>query len=461
MTAKTDVKRMKRLHCRAWRRFLACLVTLSVLAGCLILPTGAAEEAPGDSQVGAALLCNLENNLTLYARSADTPIYPSSSVKIMTGLLACRALAGRLDESVTVTAAMLAGVSGRQMHLADGEVLTVRDLLYAAICGSYNDAAAVLACLVSGSVAAFVAEMNRECERLGTACTVYTNPTGLHDPAMSTCVSDVALIAREAYADELYMMISSTRTYTVPATNASPERLFSNRNALISDSSRNYYNGYCRGLNAGMTDEGGWCVVTVCERDGATNLCIVMQGADVPTGELIPAYVYANRLLAWANRAYTYRTVLAAGEVLETRPVAMTGVSKSEAELVPVTDLSVYLPADADATAELTVTATLADGGLTAPLAAGDVVGSVTVSYEGRVVGRADLTVTEDFARNGFLDAMMGFRAYLLSRAFWIAVVVFLLLLLPFLRMTSPTHGRYGLRSARRRKKIKYTKRKY
>ena len=351
---------------RPWRRallFFLCLIfTLSGLFAAGSLPSYAMEEAPVSADVGVVLLLNLENNLTLYEKEADTNVYPSSSVKIMTGLLACRALADRLDEVVTVSAAMVAGVTGRSMHLADGEKLTVKDLLYAAICGGYNDAACVLACLSSGSVAAFVEDMNEEAQRLGTLHTRYTNPTGLHDPAMCTTARDISVIAREAYGNKLYMRISSERSYTVPATNVSGERLFSNRNALISDSSQNYYNGYCKGMNAGMTDEGGWCVVTVCERSGASNLCIILRGLDVGSGELIPAYVQTNRLLSWANRNYGYRTVLAAGEPLDTMRVGMTGISKSKADLVPARDLKIYLPTDLDVEGQLEYNILL-DGG--------------------------------------------------------------------------------------------------
>lgn len=448
---------------RTFLLFLSLAVLIPSLLSAFSTPARAETEAPPpDGEVGSVLLINLENDLTLFEKAADTAVYPSSSVKIMTGLLACRALADRLNEEVTVTAAMLSGVEGRRMNppLADGEVLTVRDLLYAAVCGGYNDASLVVACLASGSVAAFVEDMNREAERLSTVHTRYTNPTGLHDPAMATSARDVSLIAREAYKNDLYMQISSSRTHTVPATNVADARSFTNRNFLISDSSQNYFNGYCRGMNAGMTDEGGWCVVTVCERGGAANLCIVMRGQDVATGELIPAYVYTNRLLSWANRAYSYRTVLTSDDVLDTLRVGMTGVSKSKADIVPVGDLKVYLPADADADTALTYTTNLTDGGLTAPLTAGQVVGTVTVTYEGRMVGKTDLTVTEDFARNGFLAGLMGFRGYLTSRPFLITVVLFLLMLLIYLRMTTGPGGRYGIRSARRRR-VNYVKRRY
>ncbi len=450
---------------RPWRRtllfFLCFTLTLSGLITVCSLPAHATEEPPASTDVGVVLLLNLENNLTLYEKEADTNVYPSSSVKIMTGLLACRSLSDRLDEVVTVSAAMVAGVSGRSMHLADGEKLTVRDLLYAAICGGYNDAACVLACLSSGSVAAFVEDMNEEALRLGTLHTRYTNPTGLHDPAMCTTARDIAIIAREAYDNDLYMRISSERTYTIPATNVSDERLFSNRNALISDSSQNYYNGYCKGMNAGMTDEGGWCVVTVCERGGASNLCIILRGLDVASGELIPAYVQTNRLLSWANRAYAYRTVLAAGETLDTMRVSMTGISKSKADLVPASDLKIYLPADLDVEGQLTYNTILDGGELTAPITAGQVVGTVTVSYQGRIVGKTDLTVTEDFKRSGFLDALSSFRGYLTGRSFLLTIPIFAVLLIPYLYATGSSGGRYGLRTVRRRRRIRYTKRHF
>ena len=128
----------RRLCRRTLSLFLSCLFIALILSGA-ILPASALEEPPASTDVGVVLLLNLENNLTLYEKEADTNVYPSSSVKIMTGLLACRSLSDRLDEVVTVSAAMVAGVTGRSMHLADGEKLTVKDLLYAAICGGYNE----------------------------------------------------------------------------------------------------------------------------------------------------------------------------------------------------------------------------------------------------------------------------------------------------------------------------------
>ncbi|MCQ2429902.1 MAG: hypothetical protein MJ192_06200 [Clostridia bacterium] len=431
---------------RLYRRLYLCLLCLLLTVSCLTFPASAVSPPPESAQVGAACLVCLDNNQVLYEKRADVQLYPASTVKIMTGLLACRALADRMDAQVTLTSAMLSGVTGRSLHLAVGEVLTVRDLLFAALCGSYNDAACALAVIASGSVSSFVSDMNDEAARLGAVNTYYTNPTGLHDESMTTTLHDTVTIAREAAANELYMAATSASSYTIPPTNVSEERVITNRNALLSDTSQIYRNGYCRGMSAGMTDEGGWCVATVCERNGASLLCVVMQGADVPNGEVIPAYTYVNSLLSWARTNYGYVEVFAPGASLTTVRVGMTGLSSSETALLVPDGLSAYLPLDVSAEQLETswaLTGVWADGKLTAPVEAGETVGTVMVKYGDEVVGTARLTAADTFRRNGFMNLMTGFRSYLGSRACLITVIIFLILLLIYIRSVRKTGGRY------------------
>ncbi len=448
---------------RTHLRYMAALLCAVLCAtGMSVLRPAVAEASPPPEswQVGAAYLSCLSSNTVLYEKNTQAILYPASTVKIMSGLIVCRCLADRMDEVVTLSAGMLSGVTGRSLHLAAGEVLTIRDLMYAALCGSYNDAFCVLAVLSYGSVADFVTQMNREAARLGASSTRYTNPTGIHDDAMVTTLGDTVLIAREAYRNELYMFLTSASSYTISATDLSEERNIYNRNALLSDTSQNYRNGYCRGMSAGMTDEGGWCVVTVCERGGAALLCVVMQGADVDSGELIPAYVYTNSLLSWARQSYGYVDVLAPGAVLDTVSVGMTGLSSSKTTLTVPDGLSVYLPLDVNPETDLSITYTLTDGSLTAPLTAGERVGMVTAFYHGEVVGTAALTVTEDFTENAFLGGMASFQRYLVSRPFFATLICFVVLLLLYLRRIHRTHGRYKRwRYVRRRMRRRHTRR--
>ena len=140
-------------------------------------------------------------------------------IKIMTGLVASEALAGRLQETVTVTRAMVDASSGFRMYLEVGEIVTAEQLLYAALCGGYNDACVVLAYLVAGSVDAFVAQMNLRAAELGMSSTVYTNPTGMHNDRMVTTVEDSVRLARAAMENETYMRVVSTVKYTMSANN--------------------------------------------------------------------------------------------------------------------------------------------------------------------------------------------------------------------------------------------------
>ncbi len=444
-TAETSSRRKFFLLRRIW--IFTCLISL-----CLsyVLHAAALDEAwapmespPDDSRAGAVCLYNLQSGRMLHEKNADKVIYPAASVKIMTGMLSCRLLEDRLDETVDITSSMLAGASGRNMGLVPGERIKIYDLLAALICGGYNDAACVLAALSAGSVESFVEQMNREALRIHADRTVYRNPTGLHDPEMVTTAGDTLLIAREALSCELYMSLVSLHAYTVPATNASEARSFSNRNALVSDTGGQYFNGRCRGMNAGMTDEGGWCVITLWEHDGASNLSVVMDASDVPSGEAIPAYTYTNRLLSWSGRCYTYQTVILAEDPLETHPVKKTGTSKSETALYLPEDLRVYLPTQVNPHVDLSIQYHIEGDELTAPLTEGQTVGTLTVIYDGAVVASSPIIVREAFARNSFLNLLDRMKSYFLSRSFGVAVVLFIVLLVSYLKYTKGPGGRY------------------
>ena len=422
-----------------------------------------AQSAPTSGDVAAACLINLENDLILYSKNADTVRYPASTVKITAGLIACRALETRLDETVELTSAMLAGSQGRQLYLRVGEVVRIRDLLYAAICGGYNDAMLALAFCAYGSTSAFVDAMNAEAARVGAESTHYTNPTGLHDEAMATTLSDTVRLAREAVKMPLYMEISSAPSYEIPATNLSDARYFSNRNALVNNTNRSYYNGYCHGLNAGYTDEGGWCVVSLWERNGASNLCILMGGSATEYDSTVPAYAYANRLFEWAYDTFAYRTVIKEGQAFDTVKVGLTGTSKSKTDLLAASELSLYLPRALD-DSHLLISHRLHQEEVTAPVFAGQEIGVISVSVTNQngtesIVGTVPLTVKDTFEINPFLEQMATFRSYLKSRAFIATAISFIVLLLLYLKWTSTPGGRYHVRTAtpkHKRKRITY-----
>ena len=176
------------------KRLLAmalCAVAALTLLPCLISPVLAAE-VPEIHEAAGAYLYNFENDAVLYEMNPDERIYPASTVKLMTGILAMEALGDTPDRTITVTAEMLNKVVGNNMGLKAGEVVTVKDMLYGLLLNGANDAAQVLAVTVSGSVSDFVDAMNEKAQYLGAYNTFYTNPTGMHSDAMITTVSDTA-----------------------------------------------------------------------------------------------------------------------------------------------------------------------------------------------------------------------------------------------------------------------------
>lgn len=418
---------------RAALPLLMCLLTM--MSVFLSIPAAAAGgETPDTSRANAVYLYNLENDCVLVEKNTDHVIFPASTVKIMTGLLAVEALQGRMSETVTVTQAMVDSAVGFRMYLNVGETVTVEQMLYAGICAGYNDACVVLAYLVAGSVDAFVAQMNARAAQLGMENTVYTNPTGMHDSRMVTTIVDTAELALIAMENETYMTIVSTVKYTMAANNLAPARTFYNRNAMIArNTTSRYYNTYATGMNAGTTTEGGYCVVASAADDGLRYLCTVM-GADEDTeeqGGTIYSYRIANDLLDYAIKGFDMVSILDTETAMATVSVGLTE-QQTEIALVPQRAVTAYLPTDLDTATDLTYRVMLSEQTVNAPVFAGEVLGFVTVSYGDALLATVNLCAAEDVEQSAFLAGLDRISSYTTSRRFLITCVYAVLLLLGY-----------------------------
>ena len=371
---------------------------------------------PDISRASSVYVYHLGSGTVMLEKNADTVRPPASTVKIMSGLLSCRLAADKLEQRITITEQMLADADGRVMGLKVHESVTIKDMLYAAYCSGYNDAVCVLATALCGSTEAFVADMNALATELGAAQTVYTNPTGLHDASMVTTATDTAKIALAASQNALYMEVCAAVKYIMPPTNLAPERTLHNRNSLVSTYyGIGYFNSSCRGMNAGSTDEGGWCTVTLAEREGDQYLCLVM-GADEDEN-YIYSYKITNDLVKWACNSFATRQVLEAGEATIQVPVENTGLFGLEIDVCTKDTLTVYLPRDAS-DEDLIVRCHLSQTSLQAPVKAGQAVGVITVYYGDVPLGSVEAIIMEDHARNPILHGISLLSDYVTSRAF-------------------------------------------
>ncbi|MBR6916091.1 MAG: D-alanyl-D-alanine carboxypeptidase, partial [Clostridia bacterium] len=336
------------------RRAVSFFVSAVLLLSLSALFVHAEPDPPLLEKVGSACLYNVESNDVLFELNPDAEIYPTSTVKIMTGIVALEN-SPDLKKQITVTDQMLESVRGNAIGFMPGEVVTVEQALYCLLVNNANDAAMILAYAVAGSEAAFVDMMNEKARELSALKTHYTNCTGMHDDASVTTASDTLKIAKYAYSLDRFIEITSTGHYVVDATNLSEARDVYNRNCLVSKYYKDeyYYEGVV-GLNAGSTPQGGYCAVTVAHDAEATVTYISVVMNAESDEETMYNYKGTADLLDWAFSSFGFREVLGKKQVVCEIPVKLAQ-TVDYVTLVPAESLTVFLPADADIERDVTI----------------------------------------------------------------------------------------------------------
>ena len=401
------------------------LVILTLLSH-LILPVCAESPSPPEAQnVDAVCVINAEYRKTVIEKDMQKTIYPASTVKLMTALVAAEHFADNFETEITVTKEMLLEVVGRNLAFEAGERLRVTDLLHAMLVGGYNDASVILAYATAGSVAAFCEKMNARAKALGANDTHYTNPTGLHDDAMVTTAYDTALVGLAILENDTLFAMTKTVKYTIPATNKSEDRTINNRNALITTGmTEEYYYSYAQGMSSGATDEGGDCVVTAGRLDGLSYVCVVMGGrATSKSDETNYACIAAKNLLRYALISYEVKTLYSKKQSVGTIPVRFSATEESVG-VKPLRDLSSLLYTGVDLEKEVEFDIEILPELLDAPINEGDVVGTIKAIYNGEVLDSTDLVTTATIESHGFLIFMYKVKRVTQHPLFIIALVL-------------------------------------
>ena len=413
------------------------------------LCTSALIEMPSLDGATSVYLYNLTQDRVMAEKNADKVIYPASTVKLMTGLVAAEQLSDRLDEQIEVTEEMLKGVTGNNLKIAVGEIVTVRDMFYGLLCGGNNDCAAILAHVAAGSIPQFVELMNQKAKELGTKTTNYTNVSGMHSDNMVTTAYDTYLVAEAAYKVELIMEAVTTNKYEMPATNKSKMRSVYNKNYLISRYiDTTYYNSLAQGMNAGFTNQGGYCLVTSAEYNGQSYICVVMGAEE--QNKRIRSYEIASDLIDWAFEAYSEVKVL--GESSYLGEIAVTlSQDTDHVTIKPAGSLTAFLPSDIDVSKDIELLPKLNAPSLEAPVVEGQVVGFISVKYGDEVLGTVDLITTDKVERSEFLYTLQQLKSFTSQRWFIASVIALVLLTSAYIFVVASVRGRHGHRRRRRR----------
>ena len=413
------------------------------------LCTSALIEMPSLDGATSVYLYNLTQDRVMAEKNADKVIYPASTVKLMTGLVAAEQLSDRLDEQIEVTEGMLKGVTGNNLKIAVGEIVTVRDMFYGLLCGGNNDCAAILAHVAAGGIPQFVELMNQKAKDLGTKTTNYTNVSGMHSDNMVTTAYDTYLVAEAAYKVELIMEAVTTNKYEMPATNKSKMRSIYNKNYLISRYiDATYYNSLAQGMNAGFTNQGGYCLVTSAEYNGQSYICVVMGAEE--QNKRIRSYEIASDLIDWAFEAYSEVKVL--GESSYLGEIAVTlSQDTDHVTIKPAGSLTAFLPSDIDVSKDIELLPKLNAPSLEAPVVEGQVVGFISVKYGDEVLGTVDLITTDKVERSEFLYTLQQLKSFTSQRWFIASMIVLVLLTAAYIFVVASVRGRHGHRRRRRR----------
>lgn len=234
-------------------------------------------QGPEVDAVGAVLM-EPDTGTILYDKNMDQRLYPASTTKLMTCLIAAEKL--DLNDTVTFSQSAIDSVpaGGSNIGMDVGQTITVEQALYGIMVGSANEVATAIAEKTAGSVSAFSDLMNAKAAELGCTGTHFVNANGLHDDSHYTTPHDLALIAQAFFSNPILLKIGNTPSYHFTPTATQPDDfILTNKHKLITGEVA------CDGViggKTGYTEKAGECLVTGCERGGMRLICVVMNEPD-------------------------------------------------------------------------------------------------------------------------------------------------------------------------------------
>jgi D-alanyl-D-alanine carboxypeptidase (penicillin-binding protein 5/6) len=347
----------------------------------------------------AACVIDAWTGIVIYDKDGKVQRAPASTTKMITCLLVLENL--NLETQVIIDKEVIA-TKGNTLEFKEGEILSVKDLVYGMMVYSANDAAVALAKEVSGSIPAFVDLMNMRAKELGAENTNFLNPHGLTETGHVSTAYDLAMIARGCMENELFRTICKTPSYKMSANFKSPEREIYTTNLLLTEDPimvtvggilRPVKYDSCVGIKTGFTLAAGNCLVAAATKNGTTFISVVLN-----SGEL-ERFSDSIALLDWSYDNYRSNQTVVKGEPVD--KVKIKGGAILNAPMVGDRDHFLLIPNDA--ADSVVTTKVILEKGLSAPISKGAIVGKIEV-YEGdRLVDTINGVLEEDIIQGTFL----------------------------------------------------------
>lgn len=370
-----------------------CIAAIFAVSAMLQMPIFvSAEEKTGSAptvSAKSAVLIEADSTQAVFEKNADERLPMASTTKIMTAIVALEN--SDLDSTVEV-APQAAGVEGSSIYLKASEQILMSDLVYALMLESANDAAAAIACEVSGSIEEFASLMNKTAAKIGLENTHFMNPHGLDDPEHYTTARDLACLASYALKNPEFRKIVSTYKKTIPMDGDEGTRLLLNHNKLL----KLYDSAF--GVKTGFTKKSGRCLVSAAERDGVTMIAVTLNAPDDWNDHI--------SMLDYGFEKYERVSLAEEGEVFTELPCI--GGETSSVRCSNRDKLEMSLPRDTRV-----VTRIEADRYFPAPVKSGDALARAVFYVDGCEIASLPLYAENDVAEStkklGFFEKIMIF----------------------------------------------------
>ena len=343
--------------------------------------------AEGNTDLGlnakSAILMEESTGNILYESNPDERLPIASVTKVMTMLLIMEAVdSGKisLDDMVTVSENAMS-YGGSTMFLETGEQLTVNDMLKGSAVASANDGCVAMAEHLAGSESAFVDMMNEKAKELGMENTHFMNTNGLDEDDHYSSARDVAIMSRELMKHETIFNYTSIWMDTLRG----GKFQLANTNKLI-----RFYDG-ANGLKTGSTSKALCCLSAAAKRNDM-QLIAVLLGA--PTSA--ERFASAKSLLDYGFANYEVNTQITAGD--EVQKIAVEKGVDKEVGVVAGDSCSTLVKKgqEDNITKEIKI-----DETITAPIEAGQKIGTMTISRDGEVIADIDLNASSAVEKKG------------------------------------------------------------
>lgn len=322
-----------------------------------------------------AVLIDSSTGKVLYGKNENGKLYPASTTKIITAILAiehCKPT-DKLTASYDAVMSIPSGYSNAAIQ--PGETLEFQDLLDMFLIHSANEIGNIFAEHVSGSIENFAKLMNQKAAELGCKNTHFTNPSGIHDENHYSTAYDMALIARYCMKNQTFRNTVAKTSCTVEATDKYEERYFKNTNDLLNQKS-NYYYEYAIGTKTGYTSQAKRCLIATSLKDNL-ELITVTLGAQSTTPDT--RYQDTINLFNYGYENYKIAKIATKNSVIEDLTIENATKDTKNLSLLLKNDVTGLVPSNANLV-NLDYNVKLNDL-IAAPIQEGDVLGKITYDF--------------------------------------------------------------------------------